>query len=160
MDPQPQLFLEPIKEFLQGTTSSPLSAIAETFLQIVPDSVHFQVALSVLLPIMNDLGANMVCSRFPNRLFIDILFLCKFVAVHAQESRLQSAFLLWYLYRNHSLDINPFQATFREALNGERSRHANIAGTTTPNALQSTLDIILCGQAPEVELRFSYDGKH
>jgi len=53
-------FLEPIKEFLQGITNSPLSAIAETFLQIVPEPVHFQVALNVLLPIMNDASGKLV----------------------------------------------------------------------------------------------------
>jgi hypothetical protein len=64
MDSEPQLFLEPIKEFLQGITSSPLSAIAETFLQIVPESVHFQVALNVLLPFMNDQSAKTVSLYF------------------------------------------------------------------------------------------------
>ena len=60
MDSEPQLFLEPIKEFLYGITNSPLSAMAETFLQIVPEPSHFQVALNVLLPIMNDPSAKMV----------------------------------------------------------------------------------------------------
>jgi hypothetical protein len=71
MDSEPQLFLEPIKEFLQGITSSPLSAIAETFLQIVPEPVHFQVALNVLLPIMNDPSAKMVSPYFATCPFTD-----------------------------------------------------------------------------------------
>ncbi|KIM29232.1 hypothetical protein M408DRAFT_121038 [Serendipita vermifera MAFF 305830] len=135
MDSEPQLFLEPIKEFLRGTTNSVLSEIAETFLQIVPEPVHFQAALNVLLPIMNDLDAKL-------------------------ESRIQAIFLLWYLYRNHSLDMNPFQAAFREMLDDERSRATKGSLAEKPNALRSTLDMILSGQAQEVRLALLENCSH
>jgi hypothetical protein len=127
------------REFLLGMTSLELSKIAEPFLQMFDESRHFQIALGVLLPIMNNPKDTVAL-------------------------RLQAAFLLWYLYRNHSLDMNPFTCAFREALQTEKSgtrtgeelleiSHVSGKADTTNGgeaALALTLEIILAGRASEV----------
>jgi hypothetical protein len=131
------------REFLLGMTSLGLSNIAEPFLQMFDESRHFQIALGVLLPIMNDPKDTVTL-------------------------RLQAAFLLWYLYRNHSLDMNPFTGAFREALQMEKGRArmgeelaSGKADTTIggEGALALTLEIILAGRASEVgshQIRLGY----
>ncbi|KAG8838303.1 hypothetical protein FRC18_005219 [Serendipita sp. 400] len=91
-------YLKPVEEFLSGTTSSPLSDVAHTFTQIVPDNVQFQVALNILLPITR-------------------------TASNAEALRIQAVYLLWYIYRDHSLDVNPFKVAFQDLLREETSSY-------------------------------------
>lgn len=127
------------KDLLLGMTSLELSKLAEPFLQMFEESRHFSLALGVLLPTMNDAECNTAL-------------------------RIQATFLLWYLYRKHSLDMNPFTGAFRETLQTEQNKgrkadrqsggfFASGYATTGPGgeyALMLVLEVVLTGRGYEV----------
>lgn len=69
------------------------------------------------------------------------------------------------MYRNHSLDLNPFTIAFREALQEERSRNNGVSETTdyingnparrVGSDISPVLEMILSGKGFEVSLRYA-----
>lgn len=77
-----------------------------------------------------------------------------------QESRVQAAFLLWFLYRQHSLDMNPFQVAFQEALQANQT-HVTIGqkrdslSSPKPSSLVLTLEMLLSGRGYQAGLCYN-----
>ena len=106
-----------VAHLLSGAQSLPCSATAQSFTQLVPPISRFQLALDLVLPILDSpvdvrtLNLRVSTSHAYTRLLDTQL-----------PQRILASYILYALYAPHPISINPFQSALLLTFNKEKEQ--------------------------------------
>ncbi len=117
-----------IGHLLSRGYSLPCSTAAQAFIQLVQPTSRFQLALDVLLPLLDPHAPSEVRSQ------ADMLPAADGPGRQAAQ-RILVSFILYYLYSPHPIAINPFKSALFVTFLAEREKAVNAAnvGDVSPN---------------------------
>ncbi|KAF9017239.1 hypothetical protein BDZ89DRAFT_1140856 [Hymenopellis radicata] len=119
-----------IGHLLSRGYSLPCSTAAQAFIQLVQPTSRFQLALDVLLPLLDPHAPSEVRSQ------ADMLPAADDDGPERQAAqRILVSFILYYLYSPHPIAINPFKSALFVTFIAEREKAVNAAsvGDVSPN---------------------------